>query len=99
MNTRSKKIQNYEAPCNGVLRVRLYDSGGNKIPIKGAGIEVLEWKLSEWQHIETPVSYTHLRAHETVLDIVCRLLLEKKKKYILENSKLLDIETTQSSIL
>jgi len=29
--------------------------------------------------IFTPVSYTHLRAHETVLDLVCRLLLEKKK--------------------
>ena len=28
------------------------------------------------------VSYTHLRAHETVLDIVCRLLLEKKKQNI-----------------
>ena len=28
--------------------------------------------------VET-VSYTHLRAPETVLDIVCRLLLEKKK--------------------
>ena len=28
------------------------------------------------------VSYTHLRAHETVLDLVCRLLLEKKKKTI-----------------
>ena len=27
--------------------------------------------------VET-VSYTHLRAHETVLDLVCRLLLEKK---------------------
>ena len=27
-----------------------------------------------------PVSYTHLRAHETVLDLVCRLLLAKKKK-------------------
>ena len=26
------------------------------------------------------VSYTHLRAHETVLDSVCRLLLEKKIK-------------------
>ena len=26
------------------------------------------------------VSYTHLRAHETVLEIVCRLLLEKKKQ-------------------
>src|SRR5664280_1711466 len=25
------------------------------------------------------VSYTHLRAHETVLDLVCRLLLEKQK--------------------
>ena len=28
------------------------------------------------------VSYTHLRAHETVLDLVCRLLLEKKKNII-----------------
>ena len=27
----------------------------------------------------TPVSYTHLRAHETRHDLVCRLLLEKKK--------------------
>ena len=29
----------------------------------------------------TAVSYTHLRAHETVLDLVCRLLLEKKKEH------------------
>ena len=27
------------------------------------------------------VSYTHLRAHETVLDLVCRLLLAKKQEY------------------
>src|SRR5450756_2699097 len=27
----------------------------------------------------TAVSYTHLRAHETRHDLVCRLLLEKKK--------------------
>ena len=40
-----------------------------------------------------PVSYTHLRAHETVLDLVCRLLLEKKTKprsttvnYIINNN-------------
>ena len=26
------------------------------------------------------VSYTHLRAHETGLDLVCRLLFEKKKQ-------------------
>src|SRR5665648_1215249 len=31
------------------------------------------------EYIET-VSYTHLRAHETRHDLVCRLLLEKKKK-------------------
>src|SRR5450759_5771132 len=33
-------------------------------------------KLKRW----TAVSYTHLRAHETRHDLVCRLLLEKKKK-------------------
>ena len=32
------------------------------------------------QAVDDPVSYTHLRAHETVLDIVCRLLLETKQK-------------------
>src|SRR5665811_2451178 len=30
------------------------------------------------EKIVVSVSYTHLRAHETVLDLVCRLLLEKK---------------------
>ena len=37
----------------------------------GAGIH--------FEYVLEPVSYTHLRAHETVLDLVCRLLLEKKK--------------------
>src|SRR5450756_3074202 len=32
-----------------------------------------------------PVSYTHLRAHETRHDLVCRLLLEKKKKKKIKN--------------
>src|SRR5664280_2019257 len=32
-----------------------------------------------WDTVDDAVSYTHLRAHETVLDLVCRLLLEKKK--------------------
>src|SRR5680860_923388 len=31
-------------------------------------------------HLAVPVSYTHLRAHETDSYLVCRLLLEKKKK-------------------
>ena len=32
-----------------------------------------------------PVSYTHLRAHDTVLDLVCRLLLEKKPRQCLRH--------------
>ena len=42
-----------------------------------------------------PVSYTHLRAHETVLDLVCRLLLEKKKQHTRHNSS----QTSQSSYI
>src|SRR5664280_1792813 len=34
-------------------------------------------KVSKTFEYFMSVSYTHLRAHETVLDIVCRLLLEK----------------------
>ena len=32
------------------------------------------------QPSENPVTYTHIRAHETKANLVCRLLLEKKKK-------------------
>ena len=32
-----------------------------------------------------PVSYTHLRAHETPEHLVCRLLLEKKKHILLDH--------------
>eukprot|EP00657_Telonema_sp_P-1_P008266 TRINITY_DN29102_c0_g1_i1.p1 TRINITY_DN29102_c0_g1~~TRINITY_DN29102_c0_g1_i1.p1 ORF type:complete len:150 (+),score=55.65 TRINITY_DN29102_c0_g1_i1:111-560(+) len=40
----------------------------------------LVFGVVETRRTVEPVSYTHLRAHETVLDLVCRLLLEKKKK-------------------
>src|SRR5450756_3078454 len=33
----------------------------------------------------TSVSYTHLRAHETRHELVCRLLLEKKKRQVTIN--------------
>ena len=40
------------------------------------------FEMGRYKTIVDPgsVSYTHLRAHETVLDLVCRLLLEKKNK-------------------
>ena len=48
-------------------------SKGDTLTMKNHQFEVL---------FNDPVSYTHLRAHETVLDLVCRLLLEKKKKHL-----------------
>ena len=48
-----------------------------------------------------PVSYTHLRAHETVLDLVCRLLLAKKKKTQKKknNTDTLNVTTTKLTTL
>ena len=43
-------------------------------------LRVLEVRDIEDADATEAVSYTHLRAHETVLDIVCRLLLDKKKE-------------------
>jgi len=56
----------------------------------GVAVEVTEnpqlkcYALLAMKHLKTTgsVSYTHLRAHETPEHLVCRLLLEKKKKYI-----------------
>src|SRR5665647_3830646 len=39
-----------------------------------------DWKVVAQRKGWIPVSYTHLRAHETDSYLVCRLLLEKKKK-------------------
>src|SRR5450756_1037219 len=53
------------------------------------GLEFLDVGATRIRRVEAgtfkhyaPVSYTHLRAHETRHDIVCRLLLEKKKNKI-----------------
>ena len=44
-----------------------------------ARIEVGDGLLSEEGSTVVPVSYAHLRAHETKAKLVCRVLLEKKK--------------------
>ena len=57
---------------------------GLKQEIAQLQVALAEQAKTQKEAFETrykPVSYTHLRAHETVLDIVCRLLLEKKKKH------------------
>src|SRR5664279_3271180 len=48
--------------------------------IRSFSTEARSWRSSSPRYI-VPVSYTHLRAHETDSYLVCRLLLEKKKKY------------------
>eukprot|EP00831_Metopus_contortus_P004993 TRINITY_DN11868_c0_g1_i2.p2 TRINITY_DN11868_c0_g1~~TRINITY_DN11868_c0_g1_i2.p2 ORF type:complete len:117 (-),score=26.07 TRINITY_DN11868_c0_g1_i2:13-363(-) len=52
------------------------------------------------------VSYTHLRAHETSLHLVCRLLLEKKKninnttyQHIRNNSKQIQYQVQPHQLL
>ena len=47
----------------------------------------------------TPVSYTHLRAHETVLDLVCRLLLEKQQNPLHPRQLIYALTTTPYSHL
>ena len=53
-----------------------------------ATVAALRTRVAEYQSrydrlkSSVTVSYTHLRAHETVLELVCRLLLEIKKKWI-----------------
>ena len=51
-----------------------------RVAIIRRAAELIREKILQQTYEEVPVSYTHLRAHETVLDLVCRLLLEKKKK-------------------
>src|SRR5665213_1558020 len=45
-----------------------------------AHVPAVFWSFANsWRDVFKPVSYTHLRAHETGRNLVCRLLLEKKK--------------------
>src|SRR5665648_208228 len=69
-----EQLSNYDAQQFSKIPVQpAYDKEGNWINIQvdypGRTITARVW----------PVSYTHLRAHETRHDLVCRLLLEKKK--------------------
>ena len=57
--------------CASFYATRSY-AQNNAVTIRLSGVS-MERVMNE---IET-VSYTHLRAHETLSDLVCRLLLEK----------------------
>ena len=62
-----------------------------------AGVDVPGYisllKAGRYDDAVRPVSYTHLRAHETGRNLVCRLLLEKKKKQRTKETKKKELKT------
>eukprot|EP00825_Cyclidium_porcatum_P012698 TRINITY_DN16637_c0_g1_i1.p1 TRINITY_DN16637_c0_g1~~TRINITY_DN16637_c0_g1_i1.p1 ORF type:complete len:192 (-),score=30.68 TRINITY_DN16637_c0_g1_i1:21-596(-) len=66
---------------NSLIDVDFYDNQIDFEPGVEKKIKPFNWE-SNFPEVFKPVSYTHLRAHETRHDLVCRLLLEKKKKKI-----------------
>ena len=82
--------------ASDVYKRQAQDSGSLEVG-KFADFVVLDRKLFEIAPediSDTAVSYTHLRAHETVLDLVCRLLLEKKKTSITDVQSIYCSRTT-----
>ena len=69
-----------EAGVSGAYHVCRLKEGIDSCMKPSGRIKTIEKIIEAGMDWYTPVSYTHLRAHETVLDLVCRLLLEKKKK-------------------
>ena len=92
MKSRSKELQD-RAIAAMVAAIEIYNKPG--FPYRTESFAILAingWELlfkAKWladnrnrANSLYAVSYTHLRAHETVLELVCRLLLEKKKQEI-----------------
>ena len=55
-------------------------------------LDELNAKVEDPTLWDSPVSYTHLRAHETVLDLACRLLLAKTP---VKSGSIQDVVTTR----
>ena len=79
-----------EVSVNNMADEAVKKFGKIDILINNAGIRhinnILDHTKKQWDEMISvnltgpyPVSYTHLRAHETGRNLVCRLLLEKKK--------------------
>ena len=59
--------------------------GARVMPLVFAlGLSKLIYSQDVISPISIAVSYTHLRAHETLMNLVCRLLLEKTARALVE---------------
>src|SRR5665811_2528419 len=60
---------------HGLVYCYFYKTGDVVIDANTAECRVWTTLIRDVEKCPLPVSYTHLRAHETVLELVCRLLL------------------------
>ena len=65
-----------------LVNTLMAERGAQSVPTAPATTAVSYYQEPQRNLVATvAVSYTHLRAHETGRNLVCRLLLEKKKNY------------------
>ena len=74
-----EEIQKLKKEKNAVILAHYYVDGEVQAIADYVGDSYYLSKLATT--LSEAVSYTHLRAHETDSYLVCRLLLEKKKKH------------------
>ena len=74
------KTKPYQISKHVVLEAfRRVKANGGAAGVDGESLGICSKTPANGPTVGDAVSYTHLRAHETVLELVCRLLLEKKK--------------------
>src|SRR5664280_3451239 len=71
-------VNNYHQRARNYFDHNAIGNSNVFFPLTIDGARLYGWEVSMRSPRIATVSYTHLRAHETVLDLVCRLLLEKK---------------------
>ncbi len=77
-------MENTEKPANNVVHLRDFrdqektDDEFQEAPIFQCFVDEMKLSLHEQMDTYWPVSYQHLRAHETKANRVCRPLIAKK---------------------
>ena len=70
-----------DVPLGSMEKVTEHEDTAMSSRLEGSGhVLIVDDEPDIIEATTMPVSYTHLRAHETRGNLVCRLLLEKKKK-------------------